>query len=53
MEICIQKGQFKGYFATVLGTRWQRDGTMWVDVKVSALPIEYKLSLNVVDVMGR
>jgi hypothetical protein len=53
MEVRIQKGHLKGYFATVIGTRWQGDGNKWVDLKVSAQPVEYKLSLNVVDVVGR
>jgi len=52
MEVRIQKGHLKGYFATVIGSRWQ-NGSLWVDLKASTQPVEYKLSLDIVDVAGR
>jgi hypothetical protein len=53
MEVRIQKGHLKGYFATVVGTRWQADDTIWVDLKVSTQPVEHMLSLKMADVVGR
>jgi hypothetical protein len=53
MEVRILKGQLKGYFGTVIGTRWAADGTIWVDLNVSVQPVGYKLALNVEHVVGR
>ena len=53
MEVRIQKGHLKGYFATVTGTRWQADGNVHVDLKASTLPAGYNVSLDVGDVMGQ
>src|ERR1700677_160437 len=53
MEVQIQKGQLKGYFGTVVGTQWQADGSMHVDLKVLTLPAVYSILLHVGDVVGR
>jgi hypothetical protein len=53
MEVRILKGQLKGYFGTVIGTRWRADGSIWVDLNVSSQPVGYKLAFSVEDVAGR
>lgn len=53
MEVRIQKGQLKGYFATVVGTHWQADGSLIVDLKVCSQLTGYKVSLPIGDVVGR
>jgi hypothetical protein len=53
MEVQIQKGQLKGYFATVIGTRWQADNNVHVDLQVCSQPTGYKVSLSIADVVER
>jgi len=53
LEEPIQKGQLKGYLATVTGTHWRADGKVFVDLKVPSQPAVYNVSMGVADVVGR
>jgi len=53
MEVRIQSGQLKGYFATVIGSHRAADGSIRVDLQVSSQPAGYKVSLGIADVVGR